>query len=194
MLSLEGFTVSFCEGLVENARRLEGFSLSFCDNLGENAQYKGFIFSFCECLMENAHFGRLQSQFLRMSHGQCSFWKASFSFFANVSWNTLVLKIVTFGESLLENIRFGSVDCRFLATVLWKTLLLEGKGKRMETETDKGKAREREEQRVCVFFLACCARGVRSTTWLLEGERARIYVPICCCAIWICVLIFFLGA
>ena len=34
-------------------------------------------------------------------------------------------------------------------------------------------AREREEQRVCVYFLAWCARGVRGTTWLSEGERAN---------------------
>ena len=62
-----------------------------------------------------------------------------------VSWKTLVLEgwIVTFGESLVENTRFGSLDCHFWSTsrvkrsfwklgfsllvkVSWKTLVLEG--------------------------------------------------------------------
>ena len=33
--------------------------------------------------------------------------------------------------------------------------------------------RESEEQRVCVFFVACCAGGACSTSWLLKGECAR---------------------
>ena len=78
--------------------------------------------------------------------------------------------IVTFCVSLVENVALESV---------------KGKGKAMERDTEK--EMEGEEQRICVFFLACCARGVRSNTWLLEGERARIYVPICCCDSGICV-------
>ena len=53
-----------------------------------------------------------------------------------------------------------------------------GDGKANGKGKGKGKGREKGEW-VCVFFLFCCVRGVCSGTWLLEGERARIYVPIC---------------
>ena len=46
---------------------------------------------------------------------KCSFWKLGLSLFVKVSWKTLALEawIVTFGESLVENARFGSLDCHF---------------------------------------------------------------------------------
>ena len=37
-----------------------------------------------------------------------------------------------------------------------------------------------------IFFLARCARSVCNTTLLWDGERARIYIPLCCCDIGIC--------
>ena len=43
------------------------------------------------------------------------FWKLGLSLLVKVSWKTLVLEawIVTFGESLVENARFGSLDWHF---------------------------------------------------------------------------------
>ena len=70
--------------------------------------------------------------------------EAGLSLLVKVSWKTLVLEawIVTFGESLVENARFGSLDCHFwsksrvkrsfwklgfslLVKVSWKMLVLE---------------------------------------------------------------------
>ena len=44
-----------------------------------------------------------------------SFWKFGLSLLVKVSWKMLVLEawIVTFGESLVENARFGSLACHF---------------------------------------------------------------------------------
>ena len=54
-------------------------------------------------------------RFCEKSRGKRSFWKLRVSLFVKVSWKMLVLKawIVTFGESLVENARFGSLDCDF---------------------------------------------------------------------------------
>ena len=75
-----------------------------------------WILTFCESLVENVRFGSLDSHFLRKSRGKRSFWKSGFSLLANVSWKTLVLEglILTFVESLVENVRFGSLDSHFL--------------------------------------------------------------------------------
>ena len=70
--------------------------------------------------------------FWRKSRGKCSFWKlglslwvkvsckmlvleAWLSLLVDVSWKSLILKawIVTFGESLVGNARFGSLHCHF---------------------------------------------------------------------------------
>ena len=42
-------------------------------------------------------------------------WKFGLSFLVKVSWKILVLKVwlVTFGESFVENICFGSLNCYF---------------------------------------------------------------------------------
>ena len=69
-----------------------------------------YILTFCECLVANARFGSLHSHFLRMSRGKRSFWKSTFSLFANVSCETLVLEVYTFS---------------LFANVSWKTLVLE---------------------------------------------------------------------
>ena len=50
-----------------------------------------YILTFCECLVPNARFGSPNSHFLRMSRVKRSFWKSKFSFFGNVSCETLVL-------------------------------------------------------------------------------------------------------
>ena len=52
----------------------------------------GLFVSFCECLARNAHFGRFLCLFLRMSRTKRSFWKASLSVCANVSYETLILE------------------------------------------------------------------------------------------------------
>ena len=82
-----------------------------------NVSYKTLILealfvSFCECLVRNAHFGRSLCQFLRMSRTKRSFWKISLSFFANVSYETLVLEgfIVRFCECLVRNAHFGRLS------------------------------------------------------------------------------------
>ena len=55
-----------------------------------------------------------------MSRGKCSFWKLGLSLLVKLSWKMLVLEalvleawILTFGESLVENARFGSLDGHF---------------------------------------------------------------------------------
>ena len=49
-------------------------------------------------------------RFCEKSRGKRSFWKLGLSPFVEVSWKMLVLEawIVTLGESLVENARFGS--------------------------------------------------------------------------------------
>ena len=83
-------------------------------------------------------------RFCEKSRVKCSFWKLGLSLLVKVSWKMLVLEawIVTFGESLVANARFGSLDCNFwwksrgkcsfwklglslLVKVSWKTLVLE---------------------------------------------------------------------
>ena len=102
------------------------------------------ILTFCEGLVRNVRFGSVDSLFWRKSRGKCSFWKCVFSLFAKVSWKTFVLEvwIHSFGESLVENARFGSVYSHFLqrsrgkrsfwkcgftllAKVSWKMFVLE---------------------------------------------------------------------
>ena len=97
-----------------------------------------------ESLVENARFGSLDCHFWWKSRGKCSFRKLGLSLLVKVSWKMLVLEawIVTFGESLVENARLGSLDCHFyfwwksrgkcsfwklglslLVKVSWKTLV-----------------------------------------------------------------------
>ena len=56
-----------------------------------------------------------EARFCEKSRGKRSFWKLGLSLLVKVSWKTLVLEawMVTFGESLVENARFGSLDCHF---------------------------------------------------------------------------------
>ena len=103
--------------------------------------------------MEHASFGSLDCHFWRKSRERCSFWKLGVSLLVKVLWKILVLEalvemlvleawIFTFGEGLVENARFGSLDCHFwrtsrgkcsfwklgvslLVKVLWKILVLE---------------------------------------------------------------------
>ena len=54
-------------------------------------------------------------RFCKKSPVKRSFWKLGLSLLVEVSWKTLVLEawIVIFGESLVGNARFGSLDCHF---------------------------------------------------------------------------------
>ena len=54
-------------------------------------------------------------RFCEKSRVKRSFWKLGLSLLVKVSWKMLVLEawIVTFGESLVENACFGSLDCHF---------------------------------------------------------------------------------
>ena len=54
-------------------------------------------------------------RFCEKSRVKRSFWKLGFSLLVKVSWKMLVLEawILTFGESLEENARFGSLDSHF---------------------------------------------------------------------------------
>ena len=151
-LILEGLFVSFCECLIQNAH----FGRSLCQFLRmsrtkrsfwkvslsvfANVSYKtlileGLFVSFCECLVRNAHFGRSLCQFLRMSRTKRSFWKISLSFFANVSYETLILEdfFVFFCECLVRNACFGRLHCPFLRMSrtkrsFWKIFLTPSKG------------------------------------------------------------------
>ena len=162
----------------------------------------GIILQFLRSLVENVRFASVDSHFWRKSRGKRSFWKASFSDFGKVSWKTLVLevRIPTFCESLVEDARFENgarANLRFLAVPLggcanacaiffWAgrarggcearanlctfqlVVITSGKEKRtgkLEQKRkgegkDTGKEREWEKQRVCVFFVVCCCRGV----------------------------------
>ena len=55
-------------------------------------------------------------RFCEKSRVKRSFWKLGFSLLVKVSCKMLVLEawIVTFGDSLVENARFGSLDCESL--------------------------------------------------------------------------------
>ena len=105
---------------------------------------EAWIVTFDESLVENARFGSLDYYFWWKSRVKCSFWKLGLSLLVKVSWEMLVLEawIITFGESLVESARFGSLDCHFwwkfrgkrsfwkfglslLVKVSWKTLVLE---------------------------------------------------------------------
>ena len=151
-LILEGVFVSFCECLVQNAH----FGSSLCQFLRmsrtkrsfwkvsfsvfANVSYEtlileGLFVSFCECLVRNAHFARSLCQFLRMSRTKRSFWKISLSFFANVSYETLILEdfFVFFCECLVRNAHFGRFLCPFLRMSrtkrsFWKIFLTPSKG------------------------------------------------------------------
>ena len=161
-LILEGLFVCFCECLVRNAhferslcqflrmsrtkRSFWKVSLSVFANVSyETLILKGLFVSFCECLVRNAPFGRSLCQFLRMSRTKRSFWKVSFSVFANVSYETLIFEVflVRFCECLVRNAHFGRSLCQFLrmsrtkrsfwkvflsvfANVSYETLLLKG--------------------------------------------------------------------
>ena len=87
----------------------EIFSSVFANVSYETLILEGLFVSFCECLVRNAHFGRFLCLFLRMSRTKRSFWKISLSFFANVSYETLVLEglFVRFCECLVRNAHFG---------------------------------------------------------------------------------------
>ena len=54
-------------------------------------------------------------RFCEKSRVKRSFWKLGLSLFVKVSWKMFVLEawLVTFGESFVENARFGSLDCHF---------------------------------------------------------------------------------
>ena len=75
------------------------------------ARNAGETFQFLRSLVENARFGSVDSHFLRKSRGKCSFWKASFSVSAKVSWNCSFWKfgVLTFCCNFMENVYFGGL-------------------------------------------------------------------------------------
>ena len=91
----------------------------FCEKSRVKRSFWKLGLSLFTSLVENAHLGSLDCHFWWKSRGKCSFWKLGFSLLVQVSCKTLVLEvwIVTFGASLVENARFGSLDCHFL----WKS-------------------------------------------------------------------------
>ena len=76
---------------------------------------EAWIVTFGESLVENARLGSLDCHFWRKSRVKRSFWKLGLSLLVKVSCKTLVLEgwIITFGESLVENARFGRLDNHF---------------------------------------------------------------------------------
>ena len=87
-------------------------------------QYAGKVFYFLRNLVENARFGSVGSNFLQKSGGNRSFWKASFSVFAKVSWKTLVLEawILTFLQKSRGKRLFFVT---FLPLVCWKVQFVD---------------------------------------------------------------------
>ena len=125
---------------------LEAWIVTFGESLVENARFGSLDCHFGESLVENARFGSLDCHFWWKSRGKRSFWKLGLSLLVNVSCKTLVLEawILTFGESLVENACFGSLDSCFwwksrgkrsfwklglslLVKVSWKMLVLEAR-------------------------------------------------------------------
>ena len=94
----------------------EIFLSVFANVSHETLILEGLFVSFCECLVRNAHFARSLCPFLRMSRMKRSFWKFSWSVFANVSHETLILEglFVSFCECLVRNAHFGRSLCPFL--------------------------------------------------------------------------------
>ena len=85
------------------------------------------MFMFWECLVWNARFGSGHFHFLRMSRVKRSFWESTFSFFANVSCETLVL--VNWYSHFLRMSRvkrsFWKSTFSLFANVSCETLVLE---------------------------------------------------------------------
>ena len=114
-LVLEAWIVTFGESLVENAR----FGSLDCHFWWKSRVKRSFrklgLLLLVKVSCKNARFGSLDCHFWWKSRGKRSFWKLGLSLLVKVSWKTLVVEawIVTFGESLAENARFGSLDCHF---------------------------------------------------------------------------------
>ena len=109
------------------------------------ARYAGKI-GVSRSLVENVRCGSVGSHFLRKSRVKRSFWQVSFSLFGKVSWKTFVLKVwvLSFWESLVENVRFGSLPSLFLR---------RSRGKRSFWE-ESGRAVGRLHECLREFFLA----------------------------------------
>ena len=73
------------------------------------------ILSFGESLGGKCLFWKSDCHFWGKSRGKCLSSKSGLSFLGDVSWKMLVLEvwIVIFGERLVENACFGSLDCHF---------------------------------------------------------------------------------
>ena len=117
-------------------------------------------------------------RFCEKSRVKRSFWKFGLSLLVKVSWKMLVLKawIVTFGESLVENARFESLDCHFwwksrgkcsfwklglslLVKVSWKMLVF---GKIVQQECQE-RVSSKSVQQECLARVSCnsvCVAGV----------------------------------
>ena len=110
MLVLEVWIVIFGERLVENAC----FGSLDCHFWGKSrgkclSSKSGLSF------LGDVSWKMLVLEVWRTSCGKCLFWKSGLSFLGDVSWKMLVLEvwIVIFGERLVENACFGSLDCHF---------------------------------------------------------------------------------
>ena len=141
--------------LVVFLSRNAGKSLQFREVSWKTFVLEVWILTFCDSLVENARFGRLQfSVFANVSWKTLvlesfirSSWKFSFSLLEkSLVWKTLVLQVflLTFGDSLAQNVRFGGLHSQFwhksrgkcsfwkasfsafAKKASWKTLVLEG--------------------------------------------------------------------
>ena len=184
-LLLEGLFVSFCECLVRNAhferslcqflrmsrtkRSFWKVSLSVFANVSyETLILKGLFVSFCECLVRNAPFGRSLCQFLRISRTKRSFWKVSLSVFANVSYETLILKglFVSFCECLVRNAPFGRSLCQFLRMSRTKRSFWKVSSWRYKSQGYSYETRNAEFRHDFLHFVT-----ISPPTWLRVKEK-----------------------
>ena len=116
-----------------------------------------------------------------------------FSFLTKVWWKLLVLEvwIPIFCESLVENARlevwskefvfsfsFAVFGALALPLVCWKVSAREFTFQLVAVTSGTGKRRGKSKEFVFSLWFVVLYRGVCTTTCLLEGEGARIYVPI----------------
>ena len=138
-------------------------------------------------------------RFCEKSRGKRSFWKLGLSLFVEVSWEMLVLEAwgVIFGESLVENAWFRSLDCHFwwksrgkcsfwklgvsfLVKVSWKMLVLEAWivtfGESLVENACLGSLSSKSVQQECLASVSCqeCPAGVSSKS-VKEMSSKSVY-------------------
>ena len=122
---------------------------------------EAWLVTFGKSLVENARVGSLDCPFWWKSRGKRSFWKLGLSLLVKVSWKTLVLEawIVTFGESLVENVRCGSLDCHFWWKSRGKCLSgLQECQARVSSKSVKKECQAKSVQQECLARAECQAK------------------------------------